>query len=96
MPVLEEGNMKRFHDSFVKYYPMLLSFKENFGHLRIPGEDPKNEFPGLQGWLKNTRSAMSKYKKTMKVDLLMNRSITGCWCQRGLGFVVPPLPYEKC
>jgi hypothetical protein len=28
MPVLEEGNMKRFHDSFFKYYPMLLSFKE--------------------------------------------------------------------
>ena len=63
MPVLEEGNMKRFHDSFVKYYPMLLSFKEKFGHFRIPGEDPKNEFPGLQGWLKNTRSAMSKYEK---------------------------------
>ncbi len=49
MPVLDEGNMKRFHDSFIKYYPMLLSFKEKFGHLRIPGEDPKNEFPGLQG-----------------------------------------------
>ncbi len=63
MPVLEEANMKRFHDSFVKYYPMLLSFKEKFGHLRIPGEDPKNEFPGLQGWLKNTRSAMSKVRK---------------------------------
>ncbi len=63
MPVLDEGNMKRFHDSFLKYYPMLLSFKEKFGHLRIPGEDPKNEFPGLQGWLKNTRSAMSKYEK---------------------------------
>jgi hypothetical protein len=63
MPVLDEGNMKRFHDSFLKYYPMLLSFKEKFGHLRIPGEDPKNEFPGLQGWLKNQRSSMSKYEK---------------------------------
>jgi hypothetical protein len=30
MPVLDEGNMKRFHDSFIKYYPMLLSFKEKF------------------------------------------------------------------
>ncbi len=63
MPVLKEGNMKRFHDSFLKYYPMLLSFKEKFGHLRIPGEDPKNEFSGLQGWLKNIRSRMSKYEK---------------------------------
>ena len=63
MPILEEGNMKRFHDSFMKYYPMLLMFKEKFGHLRIPGEDPKNEWPGLQGWLKNTRAAMLKYKK---------------------------------
>jgi len=60
MPVLDEGNMKRFHDSFVKYYPMLLMFKEKFGHLRIPGEDPKNERPGLYSWLKNTRAAMSK------------------------------------
>jgi len=63
MPILEEGNMKRFHDSFMKYYPMLLMFKEKFGHLRIPGEDPKNEWPGLQDWLKNTRAAMSKYEK---------------------------------
>jgi hypothetical protein len=63
MPILDEGNMKRFHDSFMKYYPMLLMFKEKFGHLRIPGEDPKNERPGLYSWLKNTRAAMSKYKK---------------------------------
>jgi hypothetical protein len=26
MPILEEGNMKCFHDSFMKYYPMLLMF----------------------------------------------------------------------
>ncbi len=37
MPVLEEGNMKHFHDSFIKYYPMLLMFKEKFGHLSSPG-----------------------------------------------------------
>ena len=30
MPVLDEGNMKRFHDLFMKYYPMLLMFKEKF------------------------------------------------------------------
>jgi hypothetical protein len=42
---------------------MLLMFKEKFGHLRIPGVDPENEWPGLQDWLKNTRSAMSKYEK---------------------------------
>ncbi len=63
MPMLEEGNPKRYHASFTKYYPMLLLFKEKFGHLRIPGVDPKNEWPGLQGWLKNTRLAMSKYEK---------------------------------
>ena len=63
MPLLEEGNPKRYHDSFTKYYPMLLMFKEKFGHLRIPGVDPKNEWPGLQGWLNNTRLAMSKYEK---------------------------------
>jgi hypothetical protein len=39
IPVLDEGNMKRYHDSFLKYYPMLLSFKEKFGHFTIPGED---------------------------------------------------------
>jgi hypothetical protein len=63
MPVLEEGNMKPFHDFFMKYYPVFLMFKEKFGHLRIPGEDPKNEWPGLQGWLKSTRATMSRYKK---------------------------------
>jgi len=30
MPILEEGNMKHFHDSFMKYYPMLLMFKEKY------------------------------------------------------------------
>jgi len=59
MPILEEGNMKHFHDSFMKYYPMLLIVWT----LEIPGEDSKNEWPGLQGWLKNTRAAMSKYEK---------------------------------
>jgi hypothetical protein len=44
----------------MKYYPMLLMFKEKFGHLKIPGEDPKNKWPGLQGWLKNTRATISK------------------------------------
>ena len=63
MPVLDEGNMKRFHDSFVKYYPMLLTFKEKFGHLRIPGDDPKLERPGLYSWLKNIRAATSKYER---------------------------------
>jgi hypothetical protein len=63
MPVLEEVDMKCFQNSFMKYYPMLLMFKEKFGHLSIPGEDPKNEWPGLQGWMKNTRAALSKYEK---------------------------------
>jgi hypothetical protein len=65
MPILEEGSMKRFHDSFMKYDPMLLVFKEKFGHLRMPGEDSKNEWPGLQSWLKNTRATMSKYEKDL-------------------------------
>jgi hypothetical protein len=42
---------------------MLLMFKEKFDHLRIPGEEPKYEWPGLQAWSKNTRAAMTKYKK---------------------------------
>jgi hypothetical protein len=63
MPILDEGNMKRFHESFMKYHPMMLMFKEKFGHLKIPGEDPENERPGLYSWLKNTRAVMSKYKK---------------------------------
>jgi hypothetical protein len=39
---------------------MLLMLK---GHLKIPEEDPKSEWPVLQGWLKDTRAAMSKYEK---------------------------------
>jgi hypothetical protein len=63
MPLLEEGNPKHFHDSLIKYNPMLLMFKKKLGHLIIPGVDTKNEWPELQGWLKKTRSAMSKYEK---------------------------------
>jgi hypothetical protein len=33
MPVLEEGDIKCFHNSFMKYSPMLLMLKEKFGHL---------------------------------------------------------------
>jgi hypothetical protein len=29
MPLLEEGNPKHYHESFIKYCPMLLMFKEN-------------------------------------------------------------------
>jgi hypothetical protein len=75
MPILDEGNMKRFHDLFTKYYPMLLMFKEKFGHLRIPGEDHKNEWPGLYSWLKNTRAAMSKYKRKALADFVRSQNI---------------------
>ena len=61
MPLVDNGNMKRFHKSFCTYYPRMLMFKEKYGHLRIPGDDPKKEWPGLQQWLKNIRATMSKY-----------------------------------
>mgnify|MGYP001099737802 CR=1 FL=1 len=61
MPLVDNGNMKRFHKSFLTYYPRMLMFKEKYGHLRIPGDDPKKEWPGLQQWLKNIRATMSKY-----------------------------------
>jgi hypothetical protein len=61
MPFVDNGNMKRFHKSFCTYYPCMLMLKEKYGHLRIPGDDPKKEWPGLQQWLKNIRGTMSKY-----------------------------------
>jgi len=63
MPLVDNGNMKRFHKSFLTYYPRMLMFKEKYGHLRIPGDDPKKEWPGLQQWLKNIRATMSKYDR---------------------------------
>jgi hypothetical protein len=60
MPLADNGNMKRFHKSFLTYYPRMLMFKEKYRHLRIPGDDPKKEWPGLQQWLKNIRATMSK------------------------------------
>ena len=41
----------------------MLMFKEKYGHLRIPGDDPKKEWPGLQQWLKTIRATMSKYDR---------------------------------
>jgi hypothetical protein len=52
MPLLEEGNPKCYHDSFTKYYPMLLMFKEKLGHLRIPGVDPKKKIAWASGLAK--------------------------------------------
>jgi len=63
MPLVDNGNMKRFHKSFLSYYPCMLMFKEKYGHLRIPGDDPKKEWPGLQQWLKNIMATMSKYDR---------------------------------
>jgi hypothetical protein len=63
MPLVDNGNMKRFHKSFLTYYPRMLMFKEKYGHLCIPGDDPKKEWPGLQQWLKNIRPTMSKYDR---------------------------------
>jgi hypothetical protein len=62
-PLVDNGNMKCFHKSFCTYYPRMLMFKEKYGHLRIPGDDPKKEWPGLQQWLKNIRGTMSKYER---------------------------------
>jgi hypothetical protein len=63
MPLVDNGNMKHFHKSFCTYYPRILMFKEKYGHLRIPGDDPKKNWPGLQQWLKNIRGTMSKYER---------------------------------
>jgi hypothetical protein len=51
MPFVDNGNMKHFHKAFMNYFPSLLLFKEKYGHLLIPGDDPKREWPGLQQWL---------------------------------------------
>ena len=61
IPLVDNGNMKRFHKSFLTYSPRMLMFKEKYGHLCIPGDDPKKEWPGLQQWLKKLRANMSKY-----------------------------------
>jgi adenine-specific DNA methylase len=58
MPLVDNGNMKHFHKAFISYFPRLLMLKEKYGHLQIPGDDPKKEF---QQWLKNIRATMSKY-----------------------------------
>jgi hypothetical protein len=63
MPLVDNGNMKRFHKSFLTYYPRMLMFKEKYEHLRIPGDDPKKEWLGLQQWLKNIRATTSKYDR---------------------------------
>jgi hypothetical protein len=48
MSLVDNGNMKCFHKAFMSYFTCLLMFKEKYGHLRIPGDDPKKEWPGLQ------------------------------------------------
>jgi hypothetical protein len=63
MPLVDNGNMKCFQKSFLMYYHCMLMFKEKYGHLCIPGDDPKKEWPGLQQWLKNIRATMSKYDR---------------------------------
>jgi hypothetical protein len=85
MPFMDNGNMKQFHKAFMNYFPSLLLFKEKYGHLRIPGDDPKKEWLGLQQWLKNIRATRSKYDQDgsgrfgiepMYYDLLVSAGVT--------------------
>jgi len=85
MPFMDNGNMKQFHKAFMNYFPSLLLFKEKYGHLRIPGDDPKKEWLGLQQLLKNIRATMSKYDQDgsgrfgiepMYYDLLVSAGVT--------------------
>jgi hypothetical protein len=87
IPLVDNGNMKCFHKSFCTYYPRMLMFKEKYGHLHIPGDDPKKEWPGLQQWLKNIRAAMSKYDRNGSgrfdieptyYNLLVSAGVTVC------------------
>jgi hypothetical protein len=87
MPLVDNGNMKHFHKAFMSYFPHLLMFKEKYGHLQIPGDDPKKEWPGLQQLLKNIRATMSKYDhdgssrfviEPMYYDLLVSMAVTVC------------------
>ena len=79
MPLVNNGNMKHFHKAFLSYFPRLLMFKEKYGHLCIPGGDPKKEWPGLQQWLKNIRATMSKYDYSGSGDLQLNQCTMICW-----------------
>ena len=94
MPLVDNGNMKRFQKSFLTYYPRMLMFKEKYGHLRIPGDDPKKEWPGLQQWLKNIRATMPKMIVTAVVGLKLNQRTTICWFPRVLLFVFRLKLYE--
>ncbi len=85
MPLVDNGNMKHFHKSFLSYFPRMLMFKEKYGHLHIPGDEPKKEWPGLQQWLKNIRATMSNYDhngsgrlaiEPMYYDLLVSAGVT--------------------
>jgi len=61
--------------------------QRKYGHLHIPGDDPKKEWPGLQQWLKNIRATMSKYGRDgsgrfaiepMYKNLLVSAGVTVC------------------
>jgi len=87
MPLVDNGNTKRYHKAFLSYFPRMLMFKEKYGPLCIPGDDPKKEWPGLQQWLKNIRATMSKYDhdgsgrfviEPMYKNLLVSAGVTVC------------------
>jgi len=91
MPLADNGNMKRFHKSFLTYYPRMLMFKEKYRHLRIPGDDPKKEWPGLQQWLKNIRATMIVMAV---VGLKLDQCTAICWFLRVLLFMFRVNLYE--
>jgi len=91
MPLVDNGNMKRFHKSFLTYYPRMLMFKEKYGHLCIPGDDPKKEWPGLQQWLKNIRATMIVMAV---VGLKLDQCTAICWFLRVLLFMFRVNLYE--
>jgi hypothetical protein len=93
MPLVDNGNMKHFHKSFCTYYPCMLMFKEKYGHLRIPGDDPKKEWPGRNG-LKTLGLPCPSMIVTAVVGLKLNQRTTICWFPQVLLFMFRLKLYE--
>jgi hypothetical protein len=92
MPLVDNGNMKRFHKSFLTYYPRMLMFKEKYRHLRIPGDDPKKEC--FSNGSKTLGLPCPSMIIMAVVGLKVNQRTTICWFPRVLLFVFRIKMYE--
>jgi len=94
MPLADNGNMKRFHKSFLTYYPRMLMFKESMGTYTSLGMMQRRNGRDFSNGLKTLGLPCPRMIVMAVVGLKLNQCTTICWFPQVLLFVFRLKLYE--